>query len=433
MQKTDLYHSISRHAPRAILVVATLVVVSIAGTVASGQGPFSAPPPPQTAPSAVRGIAASSPQTITSPANVAPPTASPVTTPPTPSPITPTATSGPLPIEGGEIVARIDGQIVLASDVLWQVDQLIEANRDRIPPDQIKLAKRTLLRQQVLGLIDTKMLYADFRRKVPAENLPSITENLQKPFEEGEIPRLIKMLDIKDRNELVQVLEDSGTSLRDLRRQFNERTIAGEWLRQMTPKPKEVTHDQMLDYYSEHKADFEFPARVQWEEVMISFSRSNNDRTAAWQAITSLGNEVWQCVAKQPNLRGPIFTEIAKKESHGFTSQAGGQHDWTTQGALRSKAIDQQLFTLKVGQLSKVIESERGFHIIRVLDRNQAGRTPFTEAQADIRKALKKDQQKGLAMKEVAKLRKRSRVWTVFDGNLTGPQLSQKNTPKQRR
>jgi len=340
---------------------------------------------------------------------------------------------GAKPLEGGEIVARIDGQIVLASDVLWQVNQLIEANRDRIPPDQMELAKRTLLRQQVMGLIDTKMLYADFRRTVPAENLPSITDNLRKPFKEGEIPRLIKMLDLKDRNELVQVLNDSGTSLNDLRRQFNERTIAGEWLRQIAPKPKEATHEEMLDYYNEHKQDFEFTARVKWEEVMISFSRVDGDRTAAWREITSIGNEVWQRAAKQPSLRGPIFTEIAKKKSHGYTSQAGGQHEWTTKGALRSEAINRGLFSLKVGQLSNVLESERGFHIIRVLDRKQAGCTPFTEAQANIRNALKKDLQKGLAMEEVEKLRKKSRVWTVFDGDLSGARLNQKTEPKQRR
>jgi len=413
--------------------VAALALVFVAGT-ARGQSPFSPPPPPsQAAPSAVRGLAVPGQQktspavAVSQSAPVSPPRAQPR------SPVTPTISSGVQPVEGGQIVARIDGQIVLASDVMWQVDQLIEANRDRIPPDKISEAKQGLLRQQVMGLLDTKMIYADFRRKVPAENLPTVQENLAKPFEEQEVPRLIKMLKLSDRSALDALLRKSGSSLADVQRQFNERTIAGEWLRQMTPKPKEVTHEEMLTYYYEHKQDFEFPAQAKWEEVLIRFNRVGGDRKAAWQAITGLGNEVWQRVSKQPGLRGPIFTEIAKQKSHGVNAKEGGQHDWTTKGALRSEEINQALFSLKIGQLSDVIESERGFHIVRVLDRKEAGRTPFTKAQASIRKELSKDQRKGLAEAEMAKVRKKSRVWTLFDGDLSGPQLSRKPRPTKQR
>lgn len=346
--------------------------------------------------------------------------------------MTPITSSGVQPLEAGEIIARVDGQIVLASDVLWQVDQLINANRDRIPDDKLSEARRALMRQQVMALIDTKMIYANFRRQVPAENIPQIMDNLKTPFEEQEVPRLIKMLKLNDRGELEALLQKSGSSLNDIRRQFAERTIAGEWLRQMLPKPKEVMHEDMLAYYQEHKKQYEFPAQAKWEEVMVSFNRLDGDRTAAWKAITGIGNEVWQHVSSKPRLRGPVFTNIAKEQSHGFTAKNGGQHDWTTKGALISKEIDEALFRLKVGQLSNVIESNRGFHIIRVLDRKEAGHTPFTEAQAEIRKALAADQRKGLAEAQVAKLRKKSRVWTVFDGEMSAEALARRNQPPRR-
>lgn len=340
--------------------------------------------------------------------------------------MTPTgvAPAGVQPIEGGEIIAKVDGQIVLASDILWQVDQLIAANRDRIPDDRVADARRALMRQQLKPMLDTKMLYANFRRKVPAENLPGIEENLRQAFNESEVPRLVKMLKLKDQAELEQILRKSGTSIADVRQQFYERTIAGEWLRQMTEKPKEVTHEELLAYYQEHTKDYEYPAQAKWEEVMIRIDRMGNDRTAAWKEIAGLGNEIWQRVSKSPGLRGPVFMEIAKTRSHGYTADSGGQHEWTTKGALVSKEIDEALFTLKVGQLSNIIESDRGFHIIRVLERKEAGRTPFTEAQAEIRKILKNEQRQGLSEVQLVKLRKKSRVWTVFDGNLTAEQLN---------
>jgi len=286
------------------------------------QPAFAPPPPPHG--SGVRGIYDPA-QPPPSPAKIAPAASkpTPAVAPTRNNNITPTTSAGIQPLEGGEIVARVDGEIVMASEVLWQVNQIIAANRDKIPPQQVAEARQALLRQQVMGLIDTKLLYADFRRKVPAENLPTIEENLLKPFEENEIPRLVKVLEVKDRRGLVELLERHGSSLSDVQRQFNERTIAGEWLRQMAPKPKPVTHQQMLDYYQEHLEDYDFTAKAKWEELMLRFDRFGGDRAATWRAIAEIGNELWQRVAANPQVRGPVFTQLAKEKSHGFTAKEG--------------------------------------------------------------------------------------------------------------
>ncbi len=418
-----------RSAP-AIGQIAAVAVWFLLGTgTLQAQPAFAPPPPPQV--SGVRGIYDPA-QPPPSPAKVAPPVRrpTPVVVPTTDSAITPT---GAQPLMGGEIVARVDGEIVMASEVLWQVNQIIAANRDKIPPQQLDEARRTLLRQQVMGLIDTKLLYADFRRTVPAENLPAIEENLLKPFEENEIPRLLKVLELKDRRELMELLENYGSSLSDVQRQFNERTIAGEWLRQLAPKPKPVTHQQMLDYYQEHLEDYDVTAQAKWEELMFRFDRFDGNRAATWRAIAEIGNELWKRVAENPQVRGAVFTQIAQEKSHGFTAKEGGQHDWVTRGALRSKVIDEALFSLQVGQLSNILESESGFHIVRVLERKEAGRTSFVDTQAEIRKQIESDNRRGLVEAGLVKLRKQSRVWTVFDGDISGPKLAELLARKRRR
>lgn len=329
------------------------------------------------------------------------------------------------PIAGGEIVARIDGQIVLASDVLWQVNELIEMNREHIPPDQIDAVRQQLLRQQVLALLETKVLLADFRRKVPADGIKQIEKQLDKPFEEVEIPRLMKMTETSNRVELEQHLQASGASLRDIQRQFFERTVAQEWMRQKTPKAKEITHDEMLAYYREHQAEYEYPAQVRWEELMTRLDRFGGDRTAAWQALAQMGNDVWTQVVLDPEVRGPVFAEVAKAKSHGFTAHEGGLHDWETLGAHKCEALNEALATLEPGRMSDGIESDLGWHIVRVLDRKPAGRTPFTEAQADIRELLAKKQRAEMVEEEITEMMRSARVWTVFDGDVRGAQLEQ--------
>jgi parvulin-like peptidyl-prolyl isomerase len=84
--------------------------------------------------------------------------------------------------------------------------------------------------------------------------------------------------------------------------------------------------------------------------------------------------------------------------------------------------LDEAIFSLPLDRLSQILEDEDGFHIIRVIERREAGRVPFTEAQVDIKEKLieSKKQDDGKAYLE--RLRKQTLVWTVFDDEDVQPQ-----------
>lgn len=332
-------------------------------------------------------------------------------------------------VNGGQILARIDGQLVLLADVNWQVQEQIKAveeqNGRKVPPQQLAEVTKMLTRRYVLGQVHTKLLYADFRRKMNPENLPLIEQQLVKPFHEERVPQLVKMMGVANRTELESRLREYGSSLKDLERQFMENAIASEWMKQRLPKPKDVTHEQLLAYYEDHKANYDYPATAKYEELMSRFDRFGGDREATWRAICQMGNQVWRKALENPSFRGPVFAEIAKShpDSHGFTAPEGGIHNRVVIGDLRCDAINQALADLQVGQLSNVIESQEGFHIVRVLDRRPAGRTSFEEAQAGIRETLQEQQLQELRSAEIEKLLQGASVWTVFDGDLRGQKL----------
>jgi parvulin-like peptidyl-prolyl isomerase len=122
-------------------------------------------------------------------------------------------------------------------------------------------------------------------------------------------------------------------------------------------------------------------------------------------------------------LKGAAFADVATAKSDGFTSKNGGLHDWTTKGALQCKAIDEALFTLQVGQLSPIIDSGPMFHIVRVLERKEAGREAYTDVQADIRDKLKDERMQVEVEKYLARLRSEARIWTVFTGHVSADTL----------
>ena len=134
--------------------------------------------------------------------------------------------TGARPLEECQVIGKIDGQVVQACEILWQVNQIIEDNRDRIPPQQEADIRQMLMQQRLAGLVDTKLLYAEFLRNVPRENVDNIFEKLEKPFEEVQIPRLMKQFKVENPEDLERQLHALGTSMRDMKQAFREQALS---------------------------------------------------------------------------------------------------------------------------------------------------------------------------------------------------------------
>src|SRR3954454_14859621 len=72
-------------------------------------------------------------------------------------------------LEGCQVIARVDDQIVLACEVLWRVNQMLEAYQKKagpdhqVPADQLKGVRQQLMQKEVASMVDRKLLYIQFR------------------------------------------------------------------------------------------------------------------------------------------------------------------------------------------------------------------------------------------------------------------------------
>jgi hypothetical protein len=231
----------------------------------------------------------------------------------------------------------------------------------------------------------------------------------------------MKQLKVTTQMELERELTRLGSSLADVKRSFNERVIAAEWIRSKVKINEEVSPDEMIEYYQSHLTDYDYPAQVRWEELSVRKDRFS-EPAAAWAELCYMAREVIARNEANP-VRGPAFAEVAKARSDGFTAKEGGLHDWTTKGALRATVIDDALFTLQIGQMSLILETEDSFHIVRVLERKEAGREPFTEVQGKIREKLKEERFQAGVEQYLTKLRRDARIWTAFNGHISADVL----------
>lgn len=331
--------------------------------------------------------------------------------------------AGPKKLKGAEVIARIDKQVVLASDILWETKLLIEKNG--VPPEQVDEATEYLMQQQLRGYIDTKLMFADFRRNAPGADMKAIRDQLNEPFynggnsgkSPGSVPGLMEALEVDNMQALEVKLHQLGTSLADRKEAFVEKAIAQTWASEKIHVDK-PTYTQLLDYYQEHKQDYAYPTQAKWEELSVQFS-NHPSKEAARAKLVEAGNLAWRRVQAKPGSSEPVFKDIAIKYSEGYNAKQGGLYDWTTKGALVDNSLDTALFTLPVGALSPIIETDSGLHIVRVVDRREAGYTQFADLQDEIHSQMMNESFREKMQEHLGKLRRETRIWTIYTGDTT--------------
>jgi hypothetical protein len=315
--------------------------------------------------------------------------------------------------EAAQVIARVGDEPVLAGEVMGMVNQVIEANRDKIPPGQEQVLRDRFTQQLLENEIQTKLLYLDFLRQVRAngagpEKINEILGRVYTQFDEKRLPELLETTEVASAAELDAKLREHGSSLMKQKRQFAQKVMAQQWMRdsgKVDFKPI-ITHAQMLDYYYAHEADYAFPAKARWEHLMARFDKFPN-KQAAYAAIQQMGNEVY--------LGGAPLSAVAKRGSHGVTASSGGLFESTTKGSLRSQVLDEAVFSLPVNRLSPILEDEEGLHIVRVLERTEAGRQSFESVQSEIKEAIRKEHVQKQIDKYLDDLRRSTPVWTIYD------------------
>jgi parvulin-like peptidyl-prolyl isomerase len=274
-----------------------------------------------------------------------------------------------------------------------------------LKPEQVRELKLQICRQVLPQHVESLIVYVDACRTIPEERLPDIEKKVNQAFDETQLPRMIKDAGVANSMEYEQLLRSRGQSLDRVRKMFFERALAQQWIQQKVASDDEIPHAEMIAWYENHLAEYDFPARAKFEQLTVRVTPTQ-PRDAAWNKLAAMGNDV---------LEGKPFADIAKTRSEGPNAASGGAYDWTTKGSLTSKVLDEAIFTLPVGQLSTILDDGQTLHIVRVTERADAGRTPFIEAQVGIKQTLQDERRKSEIDDYLAKLKDRTPVWTIFD------------------
>ena len=328
-------------------------------------------------------------------------------------------------LDNARVVARVGPEVVLEGDLLTpSALAWLDKVSGGLTPEQIRELKAQICRQVIKQHVESLVIYVDACRTIPEDRLPEIEKKVNEAFDQQQLPRLVNDAGVANALEYDQLLRSRGQSLDRIRKTFFERALAQQGIQQKVVNDGEIPHAEMIAWYQNHLAEYEYPAKARFEQLTVKVTASR-PRGHAWTMLAAMGNEVMQ---------GKPFADIARTASEGPTASTGGVFDWTTKGSLVSKVINEAVFTLPVGQMSAILDDGSALHIVRVIERTDAGRTPFIEAQVGIRDKLADERRKREMDEYLATVRGRTPVWTVFDDEPGGgPSQAASQTASQPR
>lgn len=309
-------------------------------------------------------------------------------------------------MEDLEILAQVGSSWILAGDIRPGVAEILEERGSSIPPHERPIIEKMATVRILDQMIETRLLYLAAKQRVPGDRLAEIEKRLIQIFETEELPRRMKGGNFDSVEAYRAKLENLGGSLEHERRLFIERAIASQWLHQSIGPIPEPDPGELLQYYQEHIHEFETPAQVRWEEVWVNIPRYS-EGAEAWAKLAHVGNMLLQGM--------PLEQALAYQPS-GEPRCYGQRRDWLPAGSpLVCPLIQNVLFQMPLGLWSEIFRVENRFYIVRVLERKEAVRTPFSEAQTQIRKQLVEQRRKEKIRAYLSELRSQTTIWTVFD------------------
>jgi peptidyl-prolyl cis-trans isomerase SurA len=252
------------------------------------------------------------------------------------------------------IVAVVGEQIILQSELDFQL-QLLVAQTGQKPTSEVQL--RDLKRRLLDQMINDRLILAQAEKDT---SLSITSKEIETALEEH-LQRIRSQFASEE--EFLQQLSQENLSVRelkikyraDMRAQILKEKLIGQKLGRVTVSAKEVR-----DFYQQYQDSLPVQqAGLKLSHILLEVLPTQK----TLDSLRSLMEDI-----RQKASAGADFSTLAKAYSQDPTAQTGGDLGFFGRGELDS-AFEKVAFSLSPGEISGVVRTQVGFHLIKVEER----------------------------------------------------------------
>ena len=247
-----------------------------------------------------------------------------------------------------------------------QLAALLQQYAAQVPAEQLQQLQPMLRQQAVEALVNQDLL---FREAVRQEITPT-GEEIDAQLEEI-------VTQFPSRAEFESQLGLSGLTPDVLKDDIRRNLMIQRLVEAQFPEDLESTDEEIEEFYTANTDQFEQPEQVEASHILIQIPSSGDEeeKNAKLAEIEAIKVRIDG---------GEDFAEVAKESSQDTGSAPqGGSLGYFGRGQM-IPAFEEVAFALEPGEISDIVETQFGYHLIQVSDKREAGTVPLEEISEQI-------------------------------------------------
>jgi peptidyl-prolyl cis-trans isomerase C len=243
-------------------------------------------------------------------------------------------------------------------------------------------------------------------------------EEVQKQFRDNPELKVKLVQELLTKKAVAQRLRKEGydrkPEVKELLGYFIDDYLFQEYLRKVVVAGVKVPEEALQKLYKEKEKELVLPETIKVRHIFVAAGKevSAEDRARARAKAAEL---------LQRLKKGEDFARLAQEASDDAESgKTGGELGRIAPGKTSSAEFEKAAFALKVGEVSDVVETEYGFHLVRVDERQEKRTVGFDEARPFMVKELQKEYEQKKAQEFVESVTREAGL-TVYADRLGVP------------
>jgi peptidyl-prolyl cis-trans isomerase C len=293
----------------------------------------------------------------------------------------------PVPAQFPDVIARVNGEDVKKADFERMIKTMEGRAGQPIPADR----RDEILRGALDQLITYTLLSQESKSrgvKIEAAEIDAKMAQLK-----GQFPT---------QDAFEKALKDRGMTVESLRKDAQVDLSVTKLMDAEVATMPGPSDAEAKDFYAKNPDKFTEAESVRASHILIKVDEKA-DPAAKKKARAQI-----DAVLKQVK-EGGDFAKLAKQHSEDGSASQGGDLNYFTKGQMVGP-FDKVAFELKPGQVSDVVTTQFGYHIIKVIDHKPGRTIPFEEAQAKIKDFLTGQKKQQHANTFIEGLKKKSKI-----------------------
>lgn len=274
-----------------------------------------------------------------------------------PEPTTPPALEPAATTDPSEVLVEVNGKTLTRGEADAEVNNRLAAIRERVPAERIGMIQKQLFDNVVEQFIMRQILLEEASR----QNITISEEEREAEFDKIR-ENLPAGLTIED------VIKNSPLGEERMREEVMTGIKINKLIDQQMADSLAVTDEEIDEFMAENKSRLQMPDTVHAKHILITVDEDADEETKAAKR-EELANIRKQIV------EGADFSEMAETHSDCPSASRGGDLGTFPKGRMVPE-FEEAAFSQEPGTVGEIVDTKFGYHIIKVLERNEAGEIP---------------------------------------------------------